>query len=228
MKPATETLTGIIEGYDERRGAIRVLVPYSDWHTLIKRGYSKCLVQLKDERPLSHKQRNACYALLNAIADWSGMDRNETKEYFKLKYLADDIMETGEKIFSLSNASMSLICSFQRFLVSFIVDNDVPCNFDLLQFVDEANIESYVYSCVVNKKCIICGKKPADLHHWERIGMGRDRDDIIQLNWPVMSLCRSCHDLCHSMPQQEFDEKYHVVPIPADKTICHIYKLKTK
>ena len=49
MKPSTETLTGSIERYDERRGGFMVFVPYTDWITLTRRGYSKCLVKLKDE-----------------------------------------------------------------------------------------------------------------------------------------------------------------------------------
>lgn len=226
MKPATETLTGVITGYDEKRGGINIFLPYSDWPVLIKRGYSKCLVQLKDERPLSHKQRNACYALLNAIADWSGMDRNETKEYFKLKYLADDIMETGEKIFSLANAPMSLVCGFQRFIVDFIISNDVPCNFDILQFVDD--IPSYLYSCLAHKKCAICGRK-ADLHHsTEKVGMGRNRDEIDHLGMDVQPLCREHHEESHMLGQKTFDEKYHLCSVPLDKTLCVLYGLKIK
>lgn len=225
MKPSTENLTGIIERYDERRGGFTVFVPYTDWLTLAKRGYSKCLIQLKDERPLSHKQRNACYALINAISNWTGMDKSDTKDYFKLKYLADDINETGEKIFSLADAPMSLICGFQRFLVDFIVREGIPCDFDLLSYVDD--IPSYVYSCLVNKKCLLCGKK-ADLHHWERVGMGRDRTDIIHEGMMVMPLCREHHAICHNMPQREFDELYHLVPVECDKTICHIYGLKSR
>ena len=225
MKPSVEHLKGIITGYDEKRGGFNIFLPYDDVPTLLKRQYSKCLVQLTDERPLSHKQRNAVYTLLNAISAWSGMDKHDTKDYFKLKFLADDMMETGEKIFSLSDAPMSLVCSFQRYLVDFIVKEGVPCDFDLLKFVDD--IPSYVYSCLVNKKCLLCGRR-ADLHHWERVGMGRDRTDIIHEGMMVMPLCREHHTLCHTMPQTEFDETYHLEPVEADKTICHIYGLKSK
>ena len=120
---------------------------------------------------------------------------------------------------------MSLICGFQRFLVDFIVREGIPCDFDLLSYVDD--IPSYVYSCLVNKKCLLCGKK-ADLHHWERVGMGRDRTDIIHEGMMVMPLCREHHAICHNMPQREFDELYHLVPVECDKTICHIYGLKSR
>lgn len=226
MRPSTETLVGQITGYDEKRGGINIFLPYSDWPTLIRRGYSKCLIQLKDERPLSHKQRNACYALLNAISNWSGMDRAETKEWFKLKFLADEINETGEKIFSLSDAPMSLVCAFQRFIVDFIVREGVPCNFDLLSYVDD--IPAYVYSCLVNKKCLICGKK-ADLHHsTEKVGIGRDRDTIDHMGMDIQPLCRIHHEEAHMIGQMTFDEKYHLCSVPVDRTIATIYQLHIK
>ena len=226
MKPSTENLTGYIQSYDEHRGGMNIFVPYDDYVTLIKRKYSKCLVQLKDERPLSHKQRNAVYALLKAISDWSGMDKADTKEYFKLKFLADDIAETGEKIFSLSDAPMSLICQFQRFIVDFIVSNDVPCDFDILQFVDD--VPSYLYACLAHKKCAICGRK-ADLHHsTEKVGMGRDRDEINHLGMDVQPLCREHHNEAHMLGQTTFDEKYHLCSVPLDKTLCAVYGLKIK
>lgn len=225
MKPSTETLVGTIDGYDERRGILRVSVPYNDWPTFVKRGYSKCLIQLKDERPLSHKQRANLYSMLNSISAWSGMDKDEVRDYFKLKFIAD-VCETGEKIFSLSDCPMSLAVEFQKFLIDFIIRENVPVNFDLLSMVDD--VKSYVYSCLVNRRCAKCGKTPADLHHWTRIGIGRSRDDLIQIGWPVMPLCRECHQLCHSMPQEEFDALTHLEPVEADKTICHIYKLKIK
>lgn len=200
-----------------------IFCPYTDYATLLNRKYAKCLIQLKDERPLSHKQRNACYALLKAISDWSGMDKTDTKEYFKLKFLAEDIAETGEKIFSLSDAPMSLICAFQRYLVDFIVSNDVPCDFDVLNFVDD--VPAYVYSCVAHKKCIICGAR-ADLHHSDhKVGIGRDRDAINHLDMPVQSLCRVHHQLAHEMGQKSFDEKFHVCSVPVDRSIASIYRL---
>lgn len=226
MKPATENLVGNIEGYDERRGALLITAPYDDWLTLTKRGYKKCLIQLKDERPLSHKQRNAVYALLKAISDWSGMTKDDTKEYFKLKFLADDIAETGEKIFSLADAPMSLICQFQRFIIDFIISNDVPCDFDILRFVDD--MPAYIYACLAHKKCAICGRK-ADLHHsTEKVGIGRDRDQIDHLGMNVQPLCREHHEEAHMLGQKTFDEKYHLCSVQLDRSLCVLYGLKFK
>ena len=40
------------------------------------------------------------------------------------------------------------------------------------------DIDDYVLACLTQKKCVICGK-PADLHHCEAVGMGRNRKEII-------------------------------------------------
>ena len=226
MRSPVDTARGRIVGYDERRSEMLVRVPYDDIHTMLKRNYKECLVQMVDSRPLSDKQRRACYALLGEIADYCGMGRDQTKEYMKLKFMADDLQETAESIFSLSNAPMSLVCAFQRFLVRFILEWDIPCNFPLLNYVDD--VADYVYSCLINKKCCVCGAK-AELHHVERVGMGRNRDKIIHEGMEVMPVCREHHREIDTIGQLSFNEKYHIPHgIEADKTICRIYKLKMR
>lgn len=95
---------GAIVDYDPLTQEVVIRAPYDDWLTLTKRGYKQCLVQLIDSRPLSDKQRRACYALLREIADYTGQGADQTKEWMKIKFLADDLEQTADKIFSLSNA----------------------------------------------------------------------------------------------------------------------------
>lgn len=226
MKTPVDTVKGRIVGYDEKRGELLIRAPYDDIFTMTKREYSQVLVQPIDGRQLSEKQRKACYALLREISDYTGQDIHSTKEYLKIRFLADDFGETADKIFSLSNAPMSLVCAYQRYLVRFILDFDIPCSFPLLEFVDD--VADYVYSCLVTKKCCICGM-PTDLHHIERVGMGRSRDEIIHEGMEVLPLCREHHGEAHTMPDDEFFEKYHIPGgIVLDKTLCRIYRLKRR
>ena len=226
MKSPVDTVKGKIVGYDERREKMLIEVPYSDWVTMTNRQYEECLVQLIDSRPLSDKQRRTCYALLRAISDYTGQGMDPTKEYMKIKFLAEDLEQTADKIFSLSNAPMSLVCAFQRFLVRFILDWDIPTNFSLLEMVDD--VSDYIYGCLVNKKCVICGR-PADLHHVERVGMGRNREEVIHEGLEVLPLCREHHTEAHTMPDKDFFERYHLPGgIVADKTICRIYGLRRR
>lgn len=226
MKTPIDVVKGKIVDVSEN-GDVTIIARYDDWFTLTKRGYSEVLVQMIDSRQLSSAQRRACYSLIRYIADYTGQGTDSTKEYMKLKFLADDFGETADKIFSLSNAPMSLVAAFQRFLIRFILEWDIPCgDFPLLNFVDDVN--DYVYSCLVNKKCCVCGR-PADLHHVDHVGMGRDRDEIIHEGMEAMPLCREHHTECHTIGQQTFNEKYHFEKgIELDKTLCRIYGLNRR
>lgn len=226
MKTPVDTVKGRIVGYDERTQELLIRAHYDDWYTMTKRGYKECLVQPIDSRPLSDRQRKMCYALLREISDYTGQDVHSAKEYLKLRFLADDFGETADRIFSLSNAPMSLVCAFQRYLVRFIVEYDIPCRVPLLEYVDD--VPDYIYACLIAKKCCITGR-PADLHHIDRVGMGRDRDDIIHEGMEVLPLCRELHQEAHTMSDREFFEKYHLPGgVVMDKTLCRIYKVKAK
>lgn len=226
MKAPTETVKGRIVGYDERTGELLIRARYDDWVTMTRREFKECLVQPIDSRPLSDKQRRSCYALLREISDYTGMGQEQTKELMKLKFMAEELQETADRIFSLSNAPMSLVCAFQRFLVRFILDWDIPCNFPLLNFVDD--VQDYVYTCLVNKKCCICGAR-ADLHHVDHVGMGRNRNEIVHEGMKVLPLCREHHTEAHTIGHDSFREKYHLTDgIEVDKTIAKIYKLKAR
>lgn len=226
MRTPIDTVKGTIVDYNEQTGVVTIKALYPDWQTMVKREYREVLLQMIDSRPLSDKQRKCCYALIGEISDYVGEGRDRTKQYMKLKFLAEDFGETADKIFSLSNAPMSLVCAFQRYLVRFILDWDIPCKFPLLKFVDD--IPDYVYGCLINKKCCVCGKR-ADLHHVEHVGMGRNREEIIHEGMEVLPLCREHHTECHTIGQTSFNEKYHFEGgITLDKTLCRIYGLKKK
>ena len=218
----SDILTG--ELVANNNGVWFVRIPDAPTDLIIKRKVKTAKVQLVDSRPLSAEQRKMCYALIHAISDWSGQDTQSLKEMFKLQFMAENIESIGNTIFSLSNAPMSLVAGFQRFLVRFIIENDIPVKRPLLEYVDD--VKDYTYHCLINKKCAVCGKK-ADLHHLDAVGMGRDRDEIVHEGLEVISLCREHHSECHTIGQKEFMDKYHLDGgITADKTICKIYKIK--
>lgn len=226
MKSPIDTVKGRIVGYDERTGDVLIRARYEDYFTLCKREYKTCLVQLVDSRPLSDKQRKACYALIREISNYTGMGTDPTKEWMKLKFIAEDLNETADKIFSLSNAPMSLVCAFQRFLVRFILDWDIPCSFPLLNFVDD--VQDYIYACLIAKKCCITGR-PAQLHHVDRVGIGRDRTDILHEGMEALPLSLEMHQEAHTMSDREFFDKYHLPGgIVLDRTLCRIWRLKKK
>lgn len=225
MKSPIDVVKGRIAGYDPRTQELTIVARYPDWPMMVKREYSECNIQLIDGRPLSGKQRKTCYALLRDIADFSGMGLDPTKEYMKIKFLTEDLEQTADQIFSLSNAPMSLVCAFQRFLVHFLLDWDIPSSIPLLDFVDDT--QDYIYACLVAKKCCICGQS-ADLHHEDAVGAGRNREEIIHEGMEVLPLCRVHHTEKHTIGDRSFNSKYHIEKgIILDKKLCRIYGLKT-
>lgn len=209
---------------DIDENGIVTIVTQTDLYLMIHREIKECYIDFIDGRKLSDKQRRMCYSLINAIAEWSGSSTQDIKEAFKMEFWADKIDTLAEKVFSLSNAPMSLIAEFQKFLINFILENDVPLKYSLLNYVDD--IDNYVYMCLIHKKCCICGKK-SDLHHVDSVGMGNDRTEVRHEGRKALSLCREHHTEIHAIGINEFLEKYHINGgIPIDKTIMKIYKLK--
>lgn len=215
-------LKGKVVGLSEDGTAtIKAQVPLAQFlHREVKEVY----VDMIDSRPLSDRQRRMCYALVKAIADWSGSGSEEVKEAFKLDFWAERVDTLSDKIFSLSNAPMSLVAEFQRFLVAFILTHDVPTKRPLREYVDD--IEAYTYLCLVRRKCAVCGRR-AELHHIDAIGMGNDRTEVQHEGREVMSLCREHHTELHTVGKAEFMTKYHLDGgVPCDRTIMKIYGLR--
>ena len=122
---------------DLREDGTAVIIAPVEIQKVIHRQIKECYVEPIDSRPLSDRQRRMCYALINAIAEWSGNSTDDIKEAFKLEFWAERIDTLSDKIFSLADAPMSLIAEFQRFLIDFILSNDVPVKRPLLEYVDD-------------------------------------------------------------------------------------------
>ncbi len=190
----------------------------------VHRKVNEVYIDLIDSRPLSDRQRRMCYALIHAIAEWSGSEEEEVKQAFKLDFWAEQVDTMADKIFSLSNAPMSLVAEFQRFLVRFIISNGVPVKRPLREYVDD--VRDYTYMCLIHRKCAVCGRR-ADLHHIDAVGMGNDRNGVEHLGREVMSLCREHHTEIHTLGKAEFMARYHLDGgIEADGTILKIYGLR--
>lgn len=223
MASIIDKVRGRITGYDERRGVVLIEAPYTDFAAMCRREYKEVEITMIDSRRLSDRQRRCCYAMLNAIVEWSGMALDEIKDHMKFDFIAR--MQEDMELFSLSNAKMSVVAAFQSHIARFIVANDIPTKRPMLDYVDD--IEDYVYACTNHKKCPVCGRR-AELHHLNAVGMGRDRAEIIHEGLEVLPLCREHHTEIHTIGRDSFLKKYHLKGIIADKSICRNYGLKTR
>ncbi len=226
MAEVIDKVRGKIVNYDEKRGVVVIEAPYTDFVAMCRREYKEVEIQLIDSRPLSAKQRRNCYAMIREISEWSGDTPEEVKEALKLDFWCGELLEVADRMFSLSNAPMSIVAAFQSWLARFIVRNDVPTKVPMLSYVDD--VLDFTYASLVNKKCVICGKH-ADLHHVDGVQMGNNRDEINHLGLRVLPLCRLHHGECHQIGKKSFFEKYHLEDgIEVDRTIAKIYGLNIK
>lgn len=225
MRQVIDTIKGRIVDYNPKTQELTIKAVYTDWKLMVKRQYKEVSIQMIDDRPISDKQRRTCYKLLKEIAKHTGMGLDPTKEWTKHKFVTEELNQPGDMTFSLSNAPMSLVCAYQRFLVNFILDWDIPCSFSLLDFVDD--VESYIYACLVHKKCCICGQH-SDLHHVDRVGMGGDREEMVHEGMEALPLCRGHHSELHQIGDLEFYALYHITKgVILDKFLCQLYRLKS-
>lgn len=204
-------------------GGLMVFVPYGDPEKIIKRRYDEVQVGLPDGRRISPEQRRKAYALMREIGEFYGYEQSEIKDVMKHDFVANHLKQLQRELFSLSDCDVTTAKEFISYLIDFILRNDIPTHVPLASLADD--IDRYMYSCLMRRKCCICGQK-ADIHHWTRIGMGANRKTVIHEGMPLEPLCRGHHTECHTMAQEEFDERYHIKPIKATKEICKTLGLK--
>lgn len=184
---------------------------------------NEVLVYWQDSRARTLEQIRKAWALMGEIAEYQGQGKDdvyrEQSTAFSLKHL--EILQ-GE-LFHLSTATVSTARAFINLLIEIILEYGIPTKEPLYGLCDD--IERYVYACLMNKKCAVCGKK-TELHHYDHVGMGRNRREIDHIGMRAYPLCREHHEEIHLIGEKAFDEKYHLVPITIDQKIAKKYNLK--
>lgn len=169
-----EIIDGRITDYDER-GEMVIRAHYENISALARCGYKECRIVLQDSRRITNEQRRRAYALLEEITEYMGEMPEYVKRLFKLKYIHDELKGMAEGIFSLSDCDVTLARDFITYLTDFILAHEIPTRVPLRELCED--VEKYVYSCLMHKRCAVCGRK-AELHHVDAVGMGRDRTEI--------------------------------------------------
>ena len=245
-------MKGYITGYNEREDTLFIAVPgLSNIGSIQEIESDEVEVSLIGIREplITPEQRRKIFALVHDITGYiSGVtDRNEirfTLSAMQVLYLMDATDEEsirfaltdnycrlqGVDLFSLSTknencASRELASDFIDWLVNLCVENAIPCMDTLLNRCED--VERYVYACVANRRCAICGKK-ADIHEVDTVGMGRNRSKIGHVGQLVEPLCRGHHQEAGEIGQKSFDELYHLSPIRLDENLCEVLGWRKK
>lgn len=223
-----EHAVGYIQNVNDR-GEIVILARLPHLERALDRKYKEVEVIFQDGRRISPDQRRKVYALIGEIAEFVEGFRNaetieNTKLLMKWQFILERLESQERKLFSLSNCDMTLARNFIDYLIEFIISNDIPTSIPLIENCED--IGRYIYACILNRKCCVCGK-PADIHHitGSKIGSGSDRQKVHHLGREVLPLCRIHHTECHNN-EVDFMNKHHLQAVKLDETLCKKLKLK--
>jgi hypothetical protein len=174
--------------------------------SILTKQMSKCGVWLDDGRHINAEQRKKAYATIADISLHTGYLPEELKEW--LKYL--HIARTGSEYFSLSNCTMDMAREFINTIMDFAIENGIILSDLGINRTDD--IGKYLYSCIKNRKCAVCGLN-GEIHHWDAIGMGNDRKSYDDSENRKICLCRIHHTEAHKIGNADFEKKHKVYGI---------------
>lgn len=210
---------------DVQPGYIVIRAPYDNIDRLLTRRYQEVQIGLEDGRRLSPEQRRKAFALVGEIAAWSGYERDEANLTLKHQFIQQHLDQLQKELFSLADCDVTTAREYISYLIDFCLTFDVPTHVPLVDLCDD--VERYVYSCLIHKRCAVCGKK-ADLHHVDRVGMGNNRNEIEHEGRRCLPLCREHHIEVDHIGDDALCELYHISPVVIDARIAKTYRLRTK
>lgn len=218
-----EIITGKI--VDVAPGYIVIRAGYDNIDRMITRRYDEVQIGLADGRRITPEQRRKAFALIGEISEWSGYTKDQMHLVLKREFITRHLESLEKQLFSMSDCDVTTAREYISYLIEFCLEYDVPTHQPLADLCDDA--ERYVYSCLIHKKCCVCGKK-AELHHVDRVGMGNNRNEIVHEGRMCLPLCREHHGEVDNLGDRALCTKYHVTPVKIDARIVKTYRLRTK
>lgn len=179
----------------------------------------------QDSRGITAEQRRKAWALMTEIAAYQGQDKEDVYREQQTAFSIKNMEALQGRLFRLSSATVTEARGFITLLIEIIIEYGIPTKEPLYGLCDD--LQRYMYACLIHKKCAVCGKK-AELHHYDRVGMGNSRARINHIGMRAEALCREHHGLIDTIGQKAFDERYHLEPVAIDEAIAKKYGLKRK
>lgn len=211
-------MTAEIVGYD---GTFLTVKPdMSIDRELLRKGPQTVEMRINDGRYISAEQRKKIFAVIRDISLWSGHEPEYIRAYLTFDFCA----QSGAEPFSLSDVDVTTAKEFINYLIEFCFKWNISTRDTMLNCTDD--IDRYLYTCLEHRKCAICNK-PAEVHHVDRVGMGRDREEIVHAGLRAIALCREHHDAAHRDEKRLFS-LFHIHGIKLDEYLCKKLKMRAK
>ena len=217
----------IVDGkiIDVRQYGFTAFIPYENIHRMCVRQYDSIQVGLPDARTITPQQRRKAFALVGEIAEYTGYTREQAHLTLKHGFINNHLEALQKELFSLSDCDVTTAREYISYLIEFCLKFDVPTHQPLAELC--ADLERYIYACLLCKKCCVCGKR-AELHHVDRIGMGNDRTKVTHIGRRCLPLCREHHIEVDQIGDDALCARYHVEPVKIDAEIAKTYRLGGK
>lgn len=228
-------LFGQVNKLDPNKGLVTLQMSDEDLRTLQKYHATNqkqvLSVVASDDNEPTPKQRRFAFALLNDIwlsqVGGAWLETVEsTRRHFYGMYEYYHGLDFGEFSLSVVKGNKSDTNEFINMLLDYAALHDIALSVKPLNELEPQEIAHWEYQCLMNKCCVICGKRPSDLHHLEgsRVGIGNNRDKINHIGRKAVQLCRIHHQECHQ-GEKEFLSKHHITGIKIDERIAEKHRL---
>ena len=164
----------------------------------------ECDVIVSDPYKITDKQRRKVFAMVRDIFNHYGQPMDYLRYMFQkqLEFLH------GYEPISLSNCSRRQASELIELILDFIFTHDIPMNKATSDLM--SNDIYFIYKSTINRICVICGAKNADLAHYQAVGRGRNRNKMDHYGNKVLALCRNHHTEQHQIGMNTFNSKYHL------------------
>ena len=206
----------VLEKYriDQDGTVLQIKIPDVDLSQyIVEKNVRYAEIRIDDGRTITSLQRRKAYATIRDISSWTGYLPEEQKEWLKYLY----IERTGNPYFSLSDCSMDTAREFINTILDYALEEGIPLSERGIERTDD--IGRYLYSCIKNKRCAVCGR-PGEIHHVDAIGAGRDRRHVDDSGYRKICLCREHHTAAHQRGMKAFEQMYHVYGIVVQEDIA--------
>ncbi|MGZ0002185.1 putative HNHc nuclease [Leuconostoc mesenteroides] len=231
-------LFGQVNKLDPNKGLVTLRMSDDDLRTLQKYHVTNqqqvLSVIASDDNEPTPKQRRFAFALLNDIwlsqVGGAWLETVEsTRRHFYGTYEYYHGLDFGEFSLSAVKGNKSDTNEFINMLLDYAVLHNISLSVKPLNELEPQEIAHWEYQCLMNKCCVICGKRPSDLHHLDgsRVGMGSDRRDVNHLGRKAVQLCREHHQMFHT-DESKFMKQFHINGIVMNDEIAEVHRLNTR
>lgn len=169
-------------------------------------------MRIDDGRTISAAQRGLIYSLFNDIRIWEGESHKRIGvERVKTKFKADFCVEANVQMFSLSDVPIDIASDFIDYVLDFTFVNDIPLT--LKPFELSKTVRNWSYLCFKRRRCTVCCKNHAEVHHLDTVGIGMNRNKVDHSKMQLIMLCREHHQEAHNIGDETFMNKHYVAGI---------------